>query len=359
MKKVYLLLVLCIILTLIAQVKAQDREFSFSEKYKVNQPANFKVKTSDGNIQIGRTSGSEVEVYYRVTKNGKLMNISRSELEETVSIIVMKGPNLLDITVKHEDQFMGWRNRMNVSFDVLVPEKTSCTLISSDGNISMDGITGNQYMKSSDGNIRVSNVAGSIEVKTSDGNLTIHNIGGNAQLKTSDGNMTITQIKGSVSGRTSDGNVTVEDVRGSLSIGTSDGNITSTNIGQWADLSSSDGHIKLFKASGDIKLKTSDGSIEFQNISGSLTATTSDGHVRGNIDQLNGPLYLKTTDGNVDVSVPEGLGLDLVLRGNKVHTRLSQFDGVSKEKSVNGTINGGGIPVEISAGDGSVSLTYR
>ena len=50
MKKVYVLLAISLILTLVG--KAQDRDYSFLEEYKISEPAKFKLNTSDGNIKI-------------------------------------------------------------------------------------------------------------------------------------------------------------------------------------------------------------------------------------------------------------------------------------------------------------------
>ncbi len=52
--------------------------------------------------------------------------------------------------------------------------------------------------------------------------------------------------------------------------------------------------------------------------------------------------------------MPLNKGLDLDLRGNKVSIDLKNFDGRMEKDRVQGSLNGGGIPVKLSASSGSV-----
>jgi hypothetical protein len=58
----------------------------------------------------------------------------------------------------------------------------------------------------------------------------------------------------------------------------------------------------------------------------------------------------------VRVRMPLDKGLDLDLRGNRVNIPLSKFDGDVERNHVRGRMNGGGIPVNISASAGSVTV---
>ncbi|MEQ6121193.1 DUF4097 family beta strand repeat-containing protein [Reichenbachiella sp. MALMAid0571] len=285
--------------------------------------------------------------------------MSREELEKKLFLDVFTNQNSLEIKVRQKDGISNWRNRMYVSFKVLVPKQTSCVLHSSDGNIHIEGLSGDQELRTSDGNIHIRNINGNIDGRTSDGNIDIDQVQGSNSLVTSDGNIQVRNVNGKITGRTSDGNIDLAIIEGGVSMVTSDGNIVASSIQGDLDLTTSDGDIHSSNTYGHTIFKTSDGNVLFENLSGSLKAVTSDGDIRGNIDELKNKLDLRTNDGNIDVTIPNGLGLDLALKGQKIRTELKKFNGTSKDHSVTGQINGGGIPVELAASDGNVTLTYR
>jgi DUF4097 and DUF4098 domain-containing protein YvlB len=157
---------------------------------------------------------------------------------------------------------------------------------------------------------------------------------------------------------TSDGNVYVKGTRGSVDIKTSDGNIQLDNITGNVESSTSDGNIELTSVDGTISVRSSDGDISFKNVSGSFKAITSDGNIRGNLIELRKELTAKTGDGNIDVTVPDHLGLDLNIKGESLKVPLTNFTGRSDDNAIQGKLNGGGIAVTLTTSDGHIKLIY-
>lgn len=302
----------------------QDAQYSFKDSYELATPAQVSVSSSDGNIEAIAFEGKKTEVFYIVKKNNKLLNISRQELEKEVSLEVVQTGSDLSIVVKYKNEFslFDWRDRMVVSFRLQVPRETACDLRSSDGNISMKGLTRNQKCRTSDGDVNIADIAGSVIASTSDGNITVK------------------KVRGSVEVKTSDGNIHLEEITGDAKAGTSDGNIG------------------VHKTSGNTSVKTSDGDIVFKDLSGSLTAHTSDGNISGNVLELKKELTVRTSDGNISVAIPDRLGLDLDIRGESLDVPLANFSGHSDEKVIKGKSNGGGIPINLST-SGHVTLSFR
>jgi hypothetical protein len=58
-------------------------------------------------------------------------------------------------------------NHVYVNLVIYAPAETASNLHSSDGNVSLAGLKGDQYIKTSDGNIEMSRIAGNIVGKTS------------------------------------------------------------------------------------------------------------------------------------------------------------------------------------------------
>jgi DUF4097 and DUF4098 domain-containing protein YvlB len=266
-----------------------------------------------------------MEVHYIVKRNNKLITISRAELEKLVALETTSSANKLNISIKYPKylRIPQPNNHITVSLKIHVPKQTTCELRTSDGNIRVTGLFSDQDLKTGDGNIEAFNIKGSVKGNTSDGNI---------QAK---------EIRGSVDFKSGDGDITLEDIVGNTSSSTSDGNMKATKI------------------RGDLSLKTSDGHIDLAAIEGSVTAITSDGNIKGNISQLNKRLSLETGDGNIEVTIPDRLGLNLDIRGNSVHSLLKNFSGKSGKQSIQGQLNGGGIPVDLKASDGNVNLSYK
>jgi hypothetical protein len=339
--KTLALMAICFVLSISFSI-SQDFDYSFTEKYKVSTPAQLSVSSSDGNIEVNPSKGGETEVFYIARKNGKLLKIDRKELEQEVILEVSQSGNQLTISVRHKENFSSWNNnQVNVSFKIFAPSETAGTLHTSDGNITLAGLNGDQECKTSDGNIGISDIKGRVTGVTSDGNTKLSGITGDVFTKTSDGNIDLTRITGSVESSTSDGNINLNNITGEVKSSTSDGSI------------------RLESVIGGVSAKTSDGQISFKDLSGSLSAITSNGDIRGNLVKLSGQLIVKTSDGNIDVTVPGKMGLDLDIRGESLNVPLDNFSGKSEEKSIIGKSNGGGIKVNLEASDGNVTLAFH
>jgi DUF4097 and DUF4098 domain-containing protein YvlB len=180
---------------------------------------------------------------------------------------------------------------------------------------------------------------------------------------------------------TGDGAVETQALRGNLKIHTGDGSVRSDEVTGGVDIDTGDGSITLEGAKGDVRLRTGDGHIDARNIDGKLDATSGDGHIKieGRFDALN----IKTGDGSIDARVLPGSKLvsgwnihtgdgsvDLVLPGELQANidastndgRISlgipvTVEGAFSTSQLHGKMNGGGQPLTIHTGDGSIRLS--
>ncbi len=313
----------CFLLS-ISAVYGQDFPYSFKETYKVSTPAELNLSSSDGSLEIIPTEGNQIDVYYIVRKAGKLLKVDRQKLEEDFIVESENSTNSVSIRVKDKRQLnsFNFEQSIGVSFRVYVPKAITCNLVTSDGNIAFTGLEGDQRFKTSDGSIEISDISGGVTGRTSDGDIRMKKIKGNVDVQTSDGTIELETVAGDVQASTSDGN------------------------------------IKLNTIKGDIAVRTSDGYINFQEISGSFKASTSDGNIKGNVVDLRKELTLKTSDGNIEVTVPQQLGLDLDIKGESIDVPFKNFTGKFDKNYVRGQSNGGGIPVILTTSGGNVRLIH-
>ena len=96
------------------------------------------------------------------------------------------------------------------------------------------------------------------------------------------------------------------------------------------------------------------------SMSGSLEASTSGGNIDVEILATGKYVKLNNSGGSVHLQIPKGKGLDLDIHGDRIKTEgLNNFSGSMEKQSISGTINGGGVPVDIDAGSGGVTLALK
>jgi DUF4097 and DUF4098 domain-containing protein YvlB len=146
------------------------------------------------------------------------------------------------------------------------------------------------------------------------------------------------------------------------------------------NLHTGDGKIDLAGFKGDMDLHSGDGSENLEGVDGKLHASTGDGHItaQGRFDELelktgDGHIEvraaqgstlaagwrLETGDGNVSLELPSELSADVSLHTSDGHIDLDMpivTEGKIRQNEVHGKLNGGGSPLTIRTGDGSIHL---
>ena len=263
------------------------------------------VSTSGGSIRVEGGGTNQVKVEMYVKSNRHSDSKLREIIEEDYDIRIQKTGSRVEAVAKKTGKNWSW-NGISISFVVYTPEKFACELNTSGGSLSIAGVTGRRHeLKTSGGSIKASDMAGDLDARTSGGSITVQD------------------FVGELDARTSGGSIKIDDIK------------------------------------GDINVTTSGGGIKIDDAEGSVYATTSGGSINADISNLEDQLVLKTSGGSVRATIPSGLGLDLDLRGNRVNTSLNNFSGESKSDRVKGTVNGGGILVELTTSGGSVNLDYQ
>ena len=165
-----------------------------------------------------------------------------------------------------------------------------------------------------------------------------------------------------------------------LTVATGDGSVEAESINGNLDVKTGDGHIAVQGAKGTIRLHTGDGSIEARELDGSADVTTGDGHVNleGRFDTLNiktgdGSVTARvhggskvatswnihTGDGSIDLDLPGEMQANLDVSTNDGHISMGipvLVEGTLSTTKITGKMNGGGAPIVVRTGDGSIHL---
>ncbi|HEV8383989.1 MAG TPA: DUF4097 family beta strand repeat-containing protein [Candidatus Acidoferrales bacterium] len=167
----------------------------------------------------------------------------------------------------------------------------------------------------------------------------------NLTAETGDGHVSVKSIAGKVDVHTGDGHITVASLRGAMRLRTGDGHVEGDNLDGKLDVQTGDGRVRVSGRFDELSLRTNDGSVDANARPGSKIetewyVTTGDGAVRLRIpENLSADLDAHTGDGRITVDFPVTMGAGTMSRSN-----------------VRGKLNGGGPPLRVRTGDGSIHI---
>ncbi len=340
-----LLLVVCI--TCITISACAQKTLYLAKSLSGQSINNVEAKTSGGSIDVsgGHTQDARLEVY--VSTNGVFHTLSKDEIEKRInddydfSVDVSGGK--LTVIAQPKHHFMNWRNALSISFKIYIPQNASTDLSTSGGSISLDNLSGTEEFKTSGGSLTVEKLSGKINGKTSGGSIHVSDSKDDIDLNTSGGGISAENCTGKIRLNTSGGSIRLEALNGDVKATTSGGSVHAKNI------------------SGELVTSTSGGSIDLKALSCSVDASTSGGSINAEISEPLEYVKLRNSGGHINLTIPKGKGYDLKLFGNKMDRdfSLNNFSGTVKSDRIEGTVNGGGIPITADASGGKINLSFE
>lgn len=345
MKKYCVLLLLCSVG--IAAFAQENSKLPYSTKSLANENIkNVKASTSGGNITVtGVDTDAHIEVFISANNWAK-KNLSTEEikkrLEEDYELTVSVSDETLTAIAKPKQGYNNGKNGLSISFKVFVPHTVSTNLTTSGGNINIASLQGKQNFTTSGGNLTVDQLSGNIVGRTSGGNITLSNSKDEIELTTSGGNIDASNSNGNIKLKTSGGDVSMQTLNGMIKATTSGGNVNGNLI------------------EGELFASTSGGDVKMKELSCSLDASTSGGNIRIDMKALGKYIKLSNSGGDIELQIPQEKGMDLKLYAEKIKVNtFVNFKGDVEEHRMEGSLNGGGIPVTVHGGNGKINLTLK
>jgi len=320
--KPFLLLLLLVSFSIAAQAQFNtEKDPYLTQSLKGKSINKVNAHTSGGSISVSsvQTGEPRLEVYVRPSGNTN-SRLSKEELrrklEEDYDLKIEVTNNVLNVTAKPKSNF-NWKRQLSVSYKIYVPQNVSTVLNTSGGSISLAGLTGSQEFTTSGGSLHIDQLKGEVNGRTSGGSINAENSSGTISLSTSGGSLKLYGLQGTINATTSGGSINGSDIKGEL--------ITST----------------------------SGGSVNLSGLSCSLETSTSGGSMNISIKELGKYVSVSSAGGNINVEIPGGKGLNLKVDGDRLKVGpLKNFDGQNDQRSIHGTLNGGGIPVKVHGNSG-------
>lgn len=309
----------------------------------------LRSQTSGGGLTVegGNGTDTRVEMYVQPNNwNGK-RDLSKEEIEERLAdyeiSIRQEGSTLVATARAKRDNNWSWNNNkgLSISFKFYTPRAMTTNISTSGGGIRLSGLTGKQRFKTSGGGLDLTDLKGDIEGNTSGGGIKMSNCHDRIDVETSGGSIDASDSDGTINMSTSGGSIRLAGLNGMIKASTSGGSIGGERI------------------DGELITSTSGGSIRIRNMAGSIDAETSAGSVEVEMSRVDKFVRLETSAGSVRVRMPMNKGMDLDLDGNRVNVPLTNFSGSAEKDRIVGKMNGGGIPVKLTATAGSVYVNQN
>jgi hypothetical protein len=304
------------------------------------------AKTSGGDILVKGVPAGEARIEVYVNKNGREKNYSKDEIAKMVAdeydLTITSSGNKLTAIAKQKRQFNNWNNSLSISYNIYVPVNCGTQLNTSGGGIRIANLNGEQHFSTSGGGLDLTTLTGKINGETSGGGIHIEDSRDDIYLETSGGGIEARRCSGQIHLNTSGGSIELADLNGTIRATTSGGNVDAEKI------------------TGELSTHTSGGNISLSGMRGSLEASTSGGNIDVEMNETGKYVKLRNSGGSIHLEIPKGQGLSLDIHGDGIKTAgLNNFSGSMEKESISGTVNGGGVPVDIQAGSGGVTLALK
>jgi Putative adhesin len=293
----------------------------FERTLQVNGHVDLQVETGSGSVEVHRGASNQVHVIGRISANEWFGGNAEERVKKLESNPpIQQSGN--DIRIGHIDD-PELKHNISISYEITVPENTQ--LRSSSGS----------------GTQTISDISGPLEANTGSGELKVSNIGAGVRA------------------HTGSGSIDADGIRGNLYARTGSGSIHATNVAGGFDGQTGSGHLTLEQsAPGSVHAETGSGGLELRNVKGSLQAQAGSGdvHVEG---EATGEWTVRTGSGSVQLRLPRNASFDLDAHTGSGSINLSHpvaVQGSIGRKEVKGKVGGGGVPVEVQTGSGSIRI---
>jgi DUF4097 and DUF4098 domain-containing protein YvlB len=244
---------------------------------------------------VPHVSGSALSL---ATSNGSIEALATDRADVSIEV-VLKSPDLerLDLAQVHANRmgdgslsiWVEWpgekrKNNEGASISVNLPDAPDIRARSSNGSITIAGLSGHADLKSSNGSIRVDTHDGSVHADSSNGKLIADKVSGEIEMYSSNGRISISDAFGPIHTESSNGSVVVSTMPGNA------------------------GPVRIRTSNGPVTLNLGEG------LQGILKCDTSNGRVT--VSDLNDAHLIESSNKRVEIRLGEGDEISAVRTSN-------------------------------------------
>jgi hypothetical protein len=185
-------------------------------------------------------------------------------------------------------------------------------------------------------------------------------INSNASISTNNGDITVTDIRGNIDVRSSSGDISLVNTRGASRLSSTSGNVRVNSHSGAVFTNALAGDVRINDVTGECRIRVISGNVTLDDIKGSTIVHATNGNIELNTSRIDVLIDLETIVGNIRTTIPANGALNLNIQGQRVNINAARnFVGDIQRNSINGKLNGGGVPVRIKSAVGSVDIRLQ
>ena len=242
-----------------------------------------------------------------------------------------------------------------------VPKDAGVTLQADHGDVTVSNLQAAVSVTANHGDVDLSEISGEVtaHVTDDDASFSAHNVTGGVSIEGRAGDINISDIGGDVSLQGDFfGTTDVERVKGAVRFESSRTQFEVTKLdGEFEVAGGPD--LSASNMVGPVVVKTKNRNITLDGVSGTIQITNRNGSVDVTQASPLASIEIANQHGSVDVGLPAGGGFDL--NATTKHGEMENDYGLEpaendEQKTLNGSVAGGGPAVTITTSDGDVTI---
>jgi DUF4097 and DUF4098 domain-containing protein YvlB len=244
------------------------------------------------------------------------------------------------------------------------------------GDVTLRRARGKVSLANTQGSLEFEDVEGDLELRSQNGEIDVRGVQGSVSVTADHGSVEIESVRGPVlvgsKGGRLHGSVDVESVTGPVSVESGSGQVEIEGVRGEVTVTTDRGHVEADDVEGDVVARTTRGDVQLEQIEGGVRAYSE----RGSIEvEFDGDPHgeIETGRGGIEIRAPEGARFDLDARTERGRIEGAHADSLesaaagdedgvredgSREAQVVQAINGGGRPLRLRTGRGSIRVDH-
>lgn len=334
-------------------------------------PVRLLVVNRRGDVQIESSNQKSIDAVIKETIRAESEDAARKVNEQLKFSMVEEAghyvfqSNLDSIPPGRAGEGLVVSRSVRLDIVLRVPRGTSTEITAERGDISVDGLEGNQTLSTKHGDVRVAGVEGLVKVHKSQGDTQVRDVKGNVEVNGRGGDVDIGGVSGTVtvSGDFS-GAVQFRDIAQSLRFSSSRTDLTTQRLS--GRLYMERGSLDARGVDGPFDLSTRQKDINLDGFAHSLKISDANGEIRLRASSPPKQSIDVTSErGGIELALPEGSNFQI--QANSSHGEVeSDFSGpglkVVREgdaPSISGIYGKGGPLIRLTTSYGTIRLARQ
>ena len=338
--------------------------YSFPETLSVPAKQDIRLMVTDQQGDVEVRAGDKPSVEAVVKREIKAENQEAAKkINDTLKVEIVEEAGTL-VVRSNRDSLPGGGRGVTIDLVLSVPKGTSADVTSARGDITVEGMKGNQTVASRSGDVRVSNVEGLVKIHKAGGSVSIRGVKGNVEVDGRGDEIEAADVSGTVtvSGEFS-GSVDFAGVDQVLRFNSSRTNMTAQKLpGQ---LSMERGSLDARGVEGPFEISTRHKDVTLAEFRNSVKISTTNGDVRLETSTPPaGQVEVDVRKGKIALAIPEksNFRIDATSRHGEVESAFAaatlKVNQEGESPSITGSYGKGGPSIRLTTSYGSISLEH-